>query len=141
MISDHLEHSGGVAGAEDTLNAGVSVGIGSREVGREDAVAGAPPAQELARGATPCRGAAAVAAGFHVLLAGGHDLPGDLTEGRWRFGSGSRGSWQDFAWGDWDLANPWPALCMCVREERRRWIRLYMEVWQRLVGVFCMGKN
>jgi hypothetical protein len=30
---------------------------------------------------------------------------------------------------------------MCVREERRRWIRLYMEVWQRLVGVFCMGKN
>jgi hypothetical protein len=58
----HLEHSGDVAGAEDGVHVGVPPRLRRREVGREDAVGGAPPPEVLARGAPPRRSRTAAAA-------------------------------------------------------------------------------
>ena len=75
--STNLEHPRGVAGAEDGVHVGVPPGLRRREVGREDAVGGAPPPQVLTRGAPPRVTAPAAAAVallvvnyFHIEAAG-----------------------------------------------------------------------
>ena len=73
----HLEHSGDVAGAEDGAHVGVPPRLRRREVGREDAVGGAPPPEVLARGAPFAR--AAAGGGFRVC-ARRHDLAQDFAE-------------------------------------------------------------
>ena len=73
----YLEHSCDIAGAEDPLHAGVSLGIRCREVRSEDAVLGALPALVLARGAPFAR--AAAGGGFRVC-ARRHDLAQDFAE-------------------------------------------------------------
>lgn len=47
----YQEHLGDVAGAEDLVDGGELVGLVRGEVGREGALVGAAPAEELARGA------------------------------------------------------------------------------------------
>jgi hypothetical protein len=49
LLGVYLEHLGDVAGAEDLVYDGELVGIVGGEEGREDAVLGAPPPQQLAR--------------------------------------------------------------------------------------------
>lgn len=77
----YLEHSCDIAGAEDPLHAGVSMGIRCREVGGEDAVLVALPALVLARGAPLAR---AAGGGFRVCALR-HDLAQDLAERERRF--------------------------------------------------------
>ena len=48
-VSAYQEHPGDVAGAEDLVDDGELVGVVGGEEGREDAVLGAPPPQQLAR--------------------------------------------------------------------------------------------
>ena len=80
----YLEHSCDIAGAEDPLHAGVSLGIRCREVGSEDAVLAALPALVLARGA-PLAARASGGGGFRVCCARRHDLAQDFAERERRF--------------------------------------------------------
>ena len=103
----YLEHSCDIAGAEDLLHAGVSLGIRCREVGSEDAVLAALPALVLARGA-PLAARASGGGGFRVCCARRHDLAQDFAE---RGREDLLGDFEDLAkicwlrvciaWGEW----------------------------------------
>ena len=49
VFVQYLEHLADIAGAEDLVDDGELVGVVGGEEGREDAVLGAPPPQQLAR--------------------------------------------------------------------------------------------
>jgi hypothetical protein len=103
MVHDpfiYLEHSCDIAGAEDPLHAGVSLGIRCREVGSEDAVLGALPALVLARGAPL---ALAAGGGFRVC-ARRHDLAQDFAEGEKICKDFAEGGREDFLGDFEDLA-------------------------------------
>jgi hypothetical protein len=93
----YLEHPCNVAGAEDPLHAGVSLGIRCREVGGQGAALAALPALVLARGAPLIAWARAAAGGGFRVCARRHDLARDFEERERRFARRFRGSCRDMS--------------------------------------------